>query len=121
MEDEVKSERSGRRQDRDFQCNDHEMCDEEDDEIYDGDDASDEEDDQLCSSFGLEHQTPGRRTTTAKRCTMRHLPIVCLNRHEDESKRKRLFTRTLTFALVPFFNDSVCWLVHDLFLTIELC
>ena len=89
VEDEVKFERSGRRQDRDFQCNDHEMCDEEDDEIYDGDDASDEEDDQLCSSFGLEHQMPGRRPTTAKRCAKRHLPIVCLNRREDESKRKR--------------------------------
>ena len=71
VEDEVKSERSGRQQDQDFQCNDHEMCDEEDvisdrddddlafekedDEIYDGDDASDKEDDELCSSFGLEH------------------------------------------------------------------
>ena len=88
-EDEVKSERSGRQQDRDFQCNDDETSDEEDDEIYDGDHASEEEDDELCSSFGLEHQTPGRHPTTAKRCTMRHLPIVCLNRREDENKRKR--------------------------------
>ena len=78
-EDEVKSERSGRQQDWDFQCNDHEMCDEEDDVIsdrdedddlafekednatYDGDDANDEEYDELCNSFGLEHQTPGLR------------------------------------------------------------
>ena len=58
VEDEVKSERAGRQQDQDFQCNNHEMCEEEDDvisdrddddaafekeddEIYDGDDASD--------------------------------------------------------------------------------
>ena len=73
VEDEVKSE-----QDRDFQCNDHELCDEEDDEIYDGHDASNEEDDQLCSSFGLEHQRPGRRPTTAKRCTMRHCLADCV-------------------------------------------
>ena len=109
-EDEVKPERSRRQQDRDFQCNDDETSDEDDvisdsddnvafekedeemydgdDEMYDGDDPSDK-DDELCSSFGLEHQTPERRPTTAKRCTMRHLPIVCLNRREDESKRKR--------------------------------
>ena len=62
-----------------MQCNDHEMCDEEDDVIsdrdedddlafekednatYDGDDANDEEYDELCSSFELEHQNA--RTT----------------------------------------------------------
>ena len=42
----------------DFQCNDHEMCDEEEDVISEGDDASDEKDDELYSSFRIEHQTP---------------------------------------------------------------
>ena len=61
VEDEVKSERSGRRQDRDFQCNDHEMCDEKDDVISDKDDddaAFEKEDDELCSILDSSTRRP---------------------------------------------------------------
>ena len=89
VEDEVKSERSGRQQDREFQCNVHKMCDEEDnvisdtdddddvvfeeedDDIYDDDDDTiNEGDDELCSSFEFEQQMPGQCLATAKRCIM---------------------------------------------------
>ena len=85
---EVRSLRSGKRNDR--ECDACRRCRCNDD--VDDDEASEEEDDEVCNDCGLEHRTPGRCPATGKRCLecnkKGHFAIMCPSKRRGRKQAK---------------------------------